>query len=165
MDSPKTLPANKMKRVPTIILFFSIIITVHGYAQNTLDSLNEETGRRTLDKKIIAEYSGGRFGFSSISLTLFMDSTYLYTSWLHTGESFTDKGTFSRSKTKIRLRSDSLISVKSHSGQRSYMVFDNKTYRLLDDKILLYSRRQEIFDRADYYATYFTLYLVDPTRK
>jgi hypothetical protein len=145
----------------TIISFLLVILTIDTSAQHLGDSNFSDTNRHALDKKVIAEYSGGRFGFSSISLTLYSDSTYLYTSWLHTGDSYEDQGIFSRSKSKIRLRSDTLITVKSFLGQRSFNAFDNKTYRLRGDKILLYTMRQEIFDRADYYAAYFTLYLID----
>ncbi len=154
-----------MKVAQTIILFLLVILTIDCFAQRLGDVNSLDTTRQALDKKVIAEYSGGRFGFSAISLTLFSDSTYTYASWQHTGDSYSDKGTFSRNKTKIRLRSDSLITTKSHFGQRTFIVFDNKTYRLRGNKILLYSRRQEIFDRADYYSTYFTLYLVDYNKK
>ncbi len=152
-----------MTRVPTIILTFLTLLTIHGYAQNTLDSILTNTGLRAVDKKVIAEYSGGRFGFSGLSLTLYSDSSYFYTSWTHTGKSYSDKGTFTRYKSKINLRSDTVITMKGLLGPVSFTVFDNKIYRVRDNKILLYSRLEELFDRHEFYESYYTLYRTDST--
>lgn len=149
--------------VSTIFLNISILLTVNVYAQKTVDNVCIAKGLGLIDKKIIAEYLGGRYGFSVLSLTLYSDSSYLYTSWSHTGESYVDKGKFARHKSKINLRSDTVITLADIFGPRNIIVFKNNTYRVKENKILLYSRREELFDRHEFYETYYTLFKVDPT--
>ena len=154
-----------MTRIKTKIIFLFVAFAINSYGQNLVDSNTSVNNENTSERKVIAEYSGGRFGFSSISLTLFSDSTYIYYSWLHTGDKYHDKGIFSRSQSKIMLHSDTLITLNNFFGQRTFIAFDNQKFRLQGDKILLYSKRQEIFDRSDFYEAYFTLYLNDLKKK
>ncbi len=106
----------------------------------------------------IANYTGGRFGYSSTRLILLSDSTFTYSSWLHTGHSWTDDGTFSRTDSTITLTS-SQYKPKSKGSKKVAANFENVTYRMTKDRILMYTEAEERSQDSSYVVSYKTLYL------
>lgn len=135
-----------------------ILFVVLLFAMKINFSFSQDEIRNLKSKHIIAVYAGGRFGYSGEHLTLYSDSTYDYDKWLHTGHTTRDTGTFFRKDSAITLCSKDFYPNKK-KRKKDFYYFECASFRIRENKLLLYTEQQKKTDTLDYYATYFTLYL------
>ncbi len=108
---------------------------------------------------VIAQYNGGRFGYSWTSLTLRSDSSYTYTSSSHNrGGRMVERGSYHMNDSTISLYSRRY---NANTGKRKpkMMRKDDCMYRKVKNTILMYTQEQEKNSESDYYRVYHTLYL------
>jgi hypothetical protein len=142
-----------------LIVIIFLFNQVNGLTQDITSIKSKETDKVSNQKIQISKYSGGRFGFSGIYLTLFSDSTYYYSCWLDNGFSFTDEGTFRTTKSYIILCSKEYFDKSLSRKKQKQAIFKNKPYRMIKNKILLFSEKEEKKDKDNYYSSYLTLHL------
>jgi hypothetical protein len=123
-----------------------VLFSSMGYSQDTITTKN---------KWIIASYSGGRSGYSGISLDLYSDSSYTYSGWSDGGHSWGDSGTYKRADSLIRLYPKKYTSRKGYKKQITKN--QGSVYRIQKNTILFYSIKEDKKDPY-FYKEYFTLY-------
>lgn len=101
---------------------------------------------------LLATYMGGRFGYSSITLELYTDSTFHYSSWVHTGQSVKASGVFTTTDSTITLLAADDSKNKGHGS------FQPIPYRMKAGVIKLYTVEDEK-ENPEYFHEYHTLYL------
>ena len=100
------------------------------------------------EPKIIKEYAGGRNGYWRHSLTLFDNSGYLYTEWIHIGYSLKDTGNFELKNGKLILNSIETVVKQRNLGSKkrekrferrhqNYKHFENESFQVDNNKIYL----------------------------
>jgi hypothetical protein len=141
------------------------MIEIEGFTQNIDIHRNWNSDTLQSQKIEILKYSGGRFGYSGIYLSLFSDSTYIYSCWLDNGFSFNDEGRYLIIDATITLCSNGYSKDKMNKKKNKHANFENETYRMEEDKILLYTEKQEKKDKSNFYSSYYTLYLDHVTYK
>jgi hypothetical protein len=153
LTQPLNFTSNyKINNMKVIYLVFSTcLLTLSSLAQ-VADTVGHDSSL------LIDEYEGGRFGFSGLYLSLYSDSTYVYSGWYDSGGSFVDKEVFIRKDSTINLCSFGYLNKTDKRYDNNFLTFKSKTYRLRGEKILIYSKRQEKSRNSDFYIAYKTLY-------
>lgn len=138
-----------------ITLVISVLVIFCNSLFSQVPDLASDSVKAKEIKTVFAEYSGGRDMYSSVDLTLYTDSTFSYIYALHTGILVYDEGTYHLNDSIIILCSNG-CSLKFLKKKKKGCHFKCELYRMIDDKILLYTHEQEK-EHKSYYELYFTL--------
>jgi len=111
-----------------IFILYSFI----GYSQDTT---------KKKDKQVISRYSGGELGLDELQLTLYSDSSYLYSCWNDDGQSWSFENMFRRTDSTIVLYSKDTILNNGHKTGK--VINDSSVYRAKNNTILFYSKEDE----------------------
>ena len=136
-----------------LIISFLLLLGSYGFGQD----LKLESGSYNIPQDTVAMYTGGHFGYTSHSLTLFADSTYTYSFWYHSGGFVYDEGTYEINDSLITLCSKGYVKLKKKKNEKK-VLFGNETYRMAQNKILLYTLQEEKKDKDSLITKYNTLY-------
>lgn len=141
----------KFKIAVLVLLSFSEVTILYS---QTFD-LN------TKSNIIIRKYTGGRPKYSKVSLILYSDSTYVYSNWYHFGQTEKDIGKYLITDTTLVLYSKNYFNSKKNKQSTKYNLFTGKKYRIQNNLLKLFSKKQEKQENSDFYRQHFTLHRVD----
>jgi hypothetical protein len=114
------------------------------------------------DKKQFDEYRGGRFGYSSVTIKLYNDSTYYYSEWNHTGRSIKDNGKWGKINDHYYLNSTSKTRWTSRNGKSDKIYrFETQEFNITIDTLRFMPKDAK---DNDYFDAYYTLYKVTNTK-
>lgn len=140
-------------RISLILIVLSGTFDV--FSQDSFSStISDPSGEK--EKILLARYAGGRYGSQTIKLLLFSDSTYFYSSRFQSGASFSDEGTYLIVDSTITLCSRDYVK-SNKTRQEVHAIFENMTYSLIGDKIILFTADDMKHDKIGFLNDYYTL--------
>jgi hypothetical protein len=111
------------------------------------------------EKKLFHEYQGGFFGYSSTTLKLYIDSTYYFSEWNHTGRSIKDIGKWGKTNNHYYLNSNTKTRWSGRNGKSAkFFRFEMQPFSINVDTLRLLPKDNK---DLDYIKEYYTLYKVD----
>lgn len=121
-----------------IVFFF--LCNCLAYSQDTT----------TKNKQVILKYYGGEAGHSGNYLTLYSDSSYIYSGWNDAGPSWKYEGTFKRADSTITLY-PKYYTYNTHRKKLTAPI-QALVYKMRANGILMYTKEEE--NLAEFYTLY-----------
>jgi hypothetical protein len=141
-----------MRIVTRHLLLLSFFASTKLYSQTT-DSIVKA-------KQLNLMYTGGRPKYSKVSLKLYSDSTYEYSNWYHFGQTENDIGKYSITDSTIVMYSKGFLTSKQNGLITTKYIFKGQQYRIQNNLLQLFTKKESKKDKTGFYKLYFTLHKV-----